>query len=187
MRSARKSILIRIILFISSYFPLYIMVFVLYSKEFYLGIIQKSKLWIILISLLSVMLLISLSSIFLFKKGKSCREITISNVKRPDDTILAYIMMYIVPLIVGNKSSVQVYIVNFLLFLLIGYIYIKIDLIYLNPLWAIFGYMLYKTEEETIIITNIYFYNLKKIKYLKGYYLTNGIYIAHKSDNRNIE
>lgn len=182
MKNRLELLSIKLIMFISSYFPLYIMIVILYFDKIRVGLLEKNKGWIIFIAIITICILISLLSILLLSNGKWCRKKSVGKLKRPDDTVLSYIMTYIIPLISGENSSMQIYLANFLLFILIGYIYIRLNLIYLNPLWAMFGYLIYRDEEE-IIITNISFNIIKHMGSLKGYYLSNGIFIAHKRDN----
>lgn len=183
MKLLIENICIKIIMFISSYFPLYIMVFILYFDKLIKGLQQKKMSWIIFAIVIILVVAISFLSIYLLLKGNGKKYKSIEGLKRPDDTVLSYIMTYIIPLVSGQHNSTQVYLVNFLLFLLIGYIYIRLNLIYLNPLWAIFGYNIYHDDEE-IIITNISYNLMKHAKVIRGYYLSNGIFVAHKHNNR---
>lgn len=77
----------------------------------------------------TIIILIGLSflSIGLLKMGKACRTIKIKNIQTPDDTVLSYIMTYIIPIATTNRDSVEVYIVHILLFILIGYVYLKLN------------------------------------------------------------
>lgn len=68
-------------------------------------------------------------------------------------------------------------------FVLIGYIYLRLNLIYLNPLWAMFGYIIYRDANKEIVITNISREVLRHKEKLKGYYISNDIFVAHKKDN----
>lgn len=176
------NIIFKTIMFISSYFPLFIMILILWNKNIYEGIIQGKVLWILFFVLLMLMISISILSLILFTRGGDNKKICINKVSRPD-YILSYIMTYIIPLISGSEISIEIFIVNFLLFILIGYIYIRLNLIYLNPLWAIFGYTIYRMEDELIIITNIPFIRIVHMESLKGYYLSNGIFVAHNKYN----
>ena len=80
-----------------------------------------------------------------------------------------------------NKYEI---IVNILLFILIGYLYIRLNLLYLNPLWSMFGYIPYRVNNDTILITNYKISELKiKLKNnqsIKGFYMANDIFIAKK-------
>lgn len=173
----------RVIMFISSYFPLYIMLLILYFEEykdiFFNFTIKKC----IILSIIFLLIFISLLSICLLKKSKSCRKIVNNKVERPDDTIISYIMTYIIPLLSIDMSKNSTILVNFILFLVIGYLYIRLNLVYLNPLWSIFGYLSYRFNDNKILITDINYNNLKLLEEINGYYLLNSIFVAPKKDN----
>ncbi|STA93577.1 hypothetical protein [Clostridium cochlearium] len=177
------NIIIKVTMFISSYFPLYIMLIILYSKKIKKGIYEKNILWIIFTVTLGLLILISIGTLFLLKSGSGKKKKDIADLERPDDTVLSYLMTYVIPLIANEGSSTEVYIVNILLFILIGYIYLRLNLIYLNPLWAMFGHIVYRDVNKDIIITNLSREALKNKESLYGYYLSNDIFVAHKKDN----
>lgn len=178
------NIVTRTIMFISSYFPLYIMIIILYLSKIEKGFLEKNILIIIFAALTLILIFISVISVILLKLGKGTQEKDINNnLENPDDTVLSYIMTYIIPLITNGDSSKEVYIVDILLFILIGYIYLRLNLIYLNPLWAMFGYIIYRDANKDIVITNISREVLRHKEKLKGYYISNDIFIAHKKDN----
>ncbi|WP_215506608.1 hypothetical protein [Peptoniphilus sp. EMRHCC_23] len=178
------NIITRTIMFISSYFPLYIMIIILYLPKIEKGFLGKNILIIIFAALTLILIFISVISVILLKLGKGTQEKVINNnLENPDDTVLSYIMTYIIPLITNGDSSKEVYIVDILLFILIGYIYLRLNLIYLNPLWAMFGYIIYRDANKEIVITNISREVLRHKERLKGYYISNDIFIAHKKDN----
>jgi len=180
------NIFIKLIMFISSYFPLYVMLIILYSGKIVTGFDEKNIGWIIFFVVLLILIFISFGSVILLKAGTGNREKKINSLERPDDTVLSYIMTYIIPLIANEDSSVEVYVVNILLFLLIGYIYLRLNLIYLNPLWAMFGHIVYRDSDKDIIITDLSRESLKNKQILHGYYLSNDIFVAHRKDNPKI-
>lgn len=181
-------IIMKLIMFISSYAPLYIMIFIRYY-EYYNDVLENvSYTKIMLLCFLIIAMFVSVGSLCLLFKSNKCRNVEIKSIERPDDTIISYIMTYIIPLLSVDSDNVEsmkaTIIINFLLFLVIGYLYIRLNLIYLNPLWAIFGFFSYRFEEEKILITNIPYGRIKKLKTIEGYYLLNNIFIAKKKDNK---
>ena len=177
------NLMLRIVMFISSYFPLYVIVIVLYFSKILKGILEFNILIIGVALFMVALILISFMSVCMLKKGKGSREKVIKDLENPDDTVLSYIMTYIIPLIANGDNSKEVYIVNILLFILIGYIYLRLNLIYLNPLWAMFGYIIYRDADKEIVITDISREVLRHKERIKGYYISNDIFIAHKRDN----
>ena len=177
------NLMLRIVMFISSYFPLYVIVIVLYFSKILKGILEFNILIIGVALFMVALILISFMSVCMLKNGKGSREKVIKDLENPDDTVLSYIMTYIIPLIANGDNSKEVYIVNILLFILIGYIYLRLNLIYLNPLWAMFGYIIYRDADKEIVITDISREVLRHKERIKGYYISNDIFIAHKRDN----
>ncbi len=178
-----KKLMTRIVMFISSYFPLYIMIIILYYSKILKGLEEHNNFIVCFVLLIAILIVISISSILLLKRGRGTKEIDARNLENPDDTVLSYIMTYIIPLITNGDSSKEVYVVNIFLFILIGYIYLRLNLIYLNPLWAMFGYVIYKNANKEIIITNVSREILRHKENLKGYYISNDIFVAHKEEN----
>ena len=158
------NIMTRTIMFISSYFPLYIMIIILYFSKITKAFLEKNILIIVFATLMLILIFISVISVTLLKLGKGNREKGINNLENPDDTVLSYIMTYIIPLITNGDNSKEVYIVNILLFVLIGYI-------------------IYRDANKEIVITNISREVLRHKEKLKGYYISNDIFVAHKKDN----
>ncbi len=109
------NIMTRNIIFISSYFPLYIMIIILYFSKITKGFLEKNILIIGFATLTLILIFISVISVTLLKLEKGTREKGINNLENPDDTVLSYIMTYIIPLITNGDNSKEVYIVNILL------------------------------------------------------------------------
>ena len=180
-----KRIFVKCILFISSYFPLYIFLLIL-NIDMYNSIEKLKqipvKIFLISILIFIVISIISLMSIIISKNGT--KKLLIENIERPDDTIISYIMTYIIPILTVNNIDKYEIVVNILLFILIGYLYIRLNLLYLNPLWSMFGYISYRVNNDTVLITNYKITDLKiKIKNnqsVKGFYMANDIFIAKK-------
>ena len=65
--------------------------------------------------------------------------------------------------------------------------YIKLNLIYLNPLFLFCGYYVYNAENEAIIISNISYVELRSLQgdRIKSYPLGNNMYLVQKKDNIN--
>ena len=64
---------------------------------------------------------------------------------------------------------------------------IKLNLIYLNPLFLFCGYYVYNAENEAIIISNISYVELRSLQgdRIKSYPLGNNMYLVQKKDNIN--
>lgn len=187
----RNQVSMKILMFVSSYFPLYIMLLILNiesynNKEKILNLIREpnTKPLLFLLTMI-IFILISIYSICDLKKTKGNEYYEIEDIGRPDDTVISYMMTYIIPLLTTDNLTKETILINLFLFLLIGYLYIRLNLIYLNPLWAIFGYVMYKTSNEMVIITNIPYRKINRIKNnrVKGTILAGNIYLVQKIDN----
>lgn len=142
---------------------------------------------LIFITLMIACIVISFVSLFMLIKSEGYKQLEITNVERPNDTIISYMMTYIIPILTADYINDGEIMINLILFLLIGYLYVRLNLLYLNPLWSMFGYMSYRANTNTIIITNIDYTNLKHFENhqagLKGYYLANDIFVSQKRQN----
>lgn len=184
MKKIKSKISIKIIMFISSYFPLYIMLLILYNKKIMSAFYTRDKYYIAFFVSIFILMLLSLFSIYLLKKANGSRYRKFNEIEKTDDMILSYMMTYLFPLLVGVDSSAEVKIVNILIFMLIGYIYIKMDLVYLNPLWSFFNFRIYKCDNETMLISDIPYNDLKRLNSVHGVYILNNVYIAKLKENK---
>ena len=48
---------------------------------------------------------------------------------------------------------------------------------------CVFGYIIYRDANKDIVITNVSREMLRHKEKLKGYYISNDIFVAHKKDN----
>lgn len=179
----------RLKMFISSYFPLYIILLILYSNKLInikeILIFKDIKISIFLITLI-ILTLISIFTCIDLKKTKGNENYKFNSIENTGDTMISYMMTYIVPILSIDISNGKTLIVNLILYIMVGFMYIKLGLIYLNPLLLIFGYYIYKAENDTIIISNISYGELRGLLgvRLKSSVLTNNVYLIRKKDNR---
>lgn len=177
--------MVKMSMFISSYFPLYIMLLILHFGKLktILDVVTVKK--VAFLICMGTGILISILSTFIILKGAGTKQLLVSELERPDDTIISYMMTYIIPILSIDFQDYGVIAVNFILFLLIGYLYIRLNLLYLNPLWSMMGFLAYRVNSEVVVITNIKYAELKRLKKLKGYYVANDIFIAQKECNKD--
>lgn len=127
-------------LYISSYIPLYFLILIKEYNQFFdtLVNINRPKLPSIFVYVTSFFLIYSLCIIRKNFFGKSTETFTVSEkYETVTDSVMNYVMTYIIPMISIDFSQPITVITNFLLFVFIGIIYVKNDLIYLNPLISI--------------------------------------------------
>lgn len=83
-------------------------------------------------------------------KGVTNPPYKIKKIRNENYEYLTFLTTYIIPLICIDLNNVRYVIVLGILLLLIGFIFIKMDLYYGNPTLALLGYRLYKIEIENI-------------------------------------
>ncbi|CDA09748.1 hypothetical protein [Intestinibacter bartlettii] len=175
----------RIRMFISSYFPLYVILLILYRDKI-LSIIHYTN----IITSIFIITLVALCIISIFvcinlKRTKGNENHIFNEIQKTEDTIISYMMTYIVPILSIDLQDSNTLIMNIILYILIGFMYVRLSLIYLNPLFLMCGYYIYKSENEAVIISNISYIELRSLNgfRLKSTSLGNNIYLVQKSDN----
>lgn len=161
------NIMTRTIMFISSYFPLYIMIIILYFSKITKGFLEKNILIIGFATLTLILIFISVISVTLLKLGKGTREKGINNLENPDDTVLSYIMTYIIPLITNGDNSKEVYIVNILKYIKLNIFPIIAEVLFVLVCLLFQGYYIYINFLFYIVLA-IYFW-LRKDFSVKGW------------------
>lgn len=145
-------------LFLSSYIPL----FIIFTIKYY------NYSW-----LLGIVIFIILSSIFvLYFSIKRAEHMSgdyynLKTVENKSNQFLEYILAYIIPLLGFNLTSISDIISLVLLFILIAILYIRSDLIYMNPVLSIIGYNLYKVnagKSDIMVISTKKLLNNQSIK-----------------------
>ena len=185
-----RRVLMKLKMFITSYCPLYFLVMVLNVKNYRLiinpmdwkNIDVKMTLFV---SVLLVLILISISCTWDIVTTKWDNQYKFSSFDKTGDAVISYMMTYIVPLLSGDFLSFQNLVVNVTLYMLIAVMYVRLNLIYFNPLWLLLGYSTYSTNNGAMIISNISHEVLSQNvdKSLKASYLIDKIYLIRKKDN----
>lgn len=180
----------RIFFFLSSYIPLYLLLIVAnidIEEGIFKGIINlfvQNVFWKTIYILIILPLLIFL--FFLLKKPQSREKPNIY--QSVEDNLISYIMTYITPLLtidIANNLDDRTIIINILLFFIIGLLYVKQDLIYLNPTFLLLGFNIYKdSENDRYVITKLTINDLKEIKaeqkFLAVTHITNNLVVLKR-------
>lgn len=134
------SILMRILLFLSSYFPLFL-IFTIQNHNKY-GNIALIPVTVGTIALIGL-------SIFMRWVGGSAdrREVVVS-VQRKDSEVMSYIVTYIIPFMGLDLSSFANLFSLCLFFFMLMIIYINTNLIHINPMMNIVGFHIYEIENK---------------------------------------
>lgn len=182
----------RIQLLFSAYFPLYLILFIKFAD--FESIYLSFKYWHLFkdfffydidtisgfLSILSILLfLFSLFSCFYIireivkteRKRIGQFSIRVKNVESRDKDVLVYLMTYVLPLVSLNTQNIKEVIIFILLIILIMWLSLYSDLLYINPLLTAFKRRLYAVETENgkvIVISrkknlNLEFYKGKEL------------------------
>lgn len=140
------------VLYVSSYIPLFFILSInnifIYYEEFPEN---KSSAFFTEIIILILVLVIVISYILLkmiLKLPRECSgdQFNIKRISKSNEEILSYFFAYLVPFILLNVSSIREVITFILVFIFMGIICVKNDLIYINPTLYILGYNIYTIE-----------------------------------------
>lgn len=184
--------IMRLRMFISSYFPLYTILLILYNNEFNSFCKMKNiikfndvKISIFILFLIGLCLISIITCIDLITT-KGIENHVITSIESTGDTIISYLMTYIVPILSINPNENEKLIVNIILYLLIGFMYVKLKIVYLNPLWLFCGYYIYKGDNNSVIISNFEYGELRSLmgENLKSSLICDKIYLIRKKDNQ---
>lgn len=182
--------LTRIFFFLSSYIPLYILLIIAnidIEEGVLKGIINlftRNVFWTIIYILILLPLLIFL--LFLLKKPQSKEKPNVY--QSVEDNLISYIMTYITPLLtidIANNQDDRTVIINIFLFFIIGLLYVKQDLIYLNPTFLLLGFNIYKdSQKDRYVITKLTINDLKEMKaeqrFLAVTHITNNLVLLKR-------
>jgi hypothetical protein len=105
---------------------------------------------------------------------------------KTEDNLLNYVVTYLVPILSIDIAKANSLLVNSGLFLLLGFIYVKNSLVYLNPLFLFFKYNIFRTDNNEILISNYDIYELKNLEdtKLKARILSYKIYLIRKQPQK---
>jgi hypothetical protein len=145
---------VKIFLFISSFSPLAI-IWGLRFKEYEFNILKWNinALWLILIIILfSIFLLIFVLEFS--RRSNNPKKVKIKSLENLNRTHVEYLLTYVFAFLPINTGSILAFVI-FMLVLLV--VYLKSNLIYVNPLLTILGYNILKINDENennlIVIT----------------------------------
>jgi hypothetical protein len=157
----------RIKLLFSAYFPLYLILFIKFGdfeaiyysfkywrffKAFYLNDIDTIKGFLSVLSILLFLYSLFCCFYILREIVKTERKrigqytIFIKNIESRDKDVLVYLMTYVLPLVSLNTQTLKEVIIFILLLILIMWLSLHSDLLYINPLLTAFRRRLYAVE-----------------------------------------
>jgi hypothetical protein len=134
------SVLTRLLLFLSSYFPLSLIFFVILVQEH-----RRAAIGILTVSGGGLFWML----LYLRKAQKlSGIQLKIAGFHRRDAEGMAYIVTYIIPFLVIPFDGWKEGIALSIFFVVLGILYVNSDMIHINPMLNLFGYHLYEITTE---------------------------------------
>lgn len=143
------------LLFISSYFPLYIILLltIIPFNDLKWASLVDTKQEIIMYCILLLLIVISFIPLVFIYNCERNASIKAEKVTQKNSETLSYLVTYIVPILAIDLEKTQTLITNALLFVLIGFLYIKSNLLHINILFLIFGWNIYEDTSGRLIIS----------------------------------
>lgn len=185
------SVLFRVGLYVSSFFPLYILL-IIDNYTYYTTVKSLKNIFcfrdvlpsIFTYSLL-ILLIISFISLLVIMKIKLNEKHEFKGICKTEDNLLSYVVTYLVPILSIDITKGNSLLVNAGLFSLLGFIYVKNSLVYLNPLFLFFRYNIFITKNNEVLISNYDIYELKNIEgqRVRSRVLSYKIYLLRRSDS----
>lgn len=153
-------------MYIMSYLPLYILILLQHITDVmivlreWIGIdkftlsnhLMQKTLIIFCVSLI----IWSMVTLLILFKNRSIRNEQIGIYEDAGEGTLNYLATFIVPMISLNVNDLNTLVANLFLFLILGQLYTMGDLLYLNPVFTIFGFHIIRdTKTKSIIFSRI--------------------------------
>lgn len=144
---------VRILMFLTSYFPLFVIIMI---KHF-----EQIEVFYVLIPII-VISSIGLMHIFstLNKIGGSYTigdsVVAKGRIENTSKSTLEYFLTYVVPLLAFNLTEWKEFTIFGIVFFIIGVLYVKSDLIYMNPTLILLRFNIYKVildDREVVVIS----------------------------------
>lgn len=125
-------------LFVSSYFPLWFVVFILYVKEHPFG--SAGLLTVAVVSVVWMLL-------YLRKTQQlNSHAVSVARAKRCDHEALSYIVSYLLPFLALPAEGWQKITAMGVFYVLLGFLYVNTDMIHINPTLLLAKYRIYEIE-----------------------------------------
>lgn len=151
----------RWLLFLSSYFPLYLLILIKgllwvpqdgeSYREYVVHQILNSEYFYIVLGLLMLLSLLTFAFVIASKANSRIEIAEHAEVENNTADVLAYFMTYLIPILSMDITSLSSVIINVVIFLIIGIMYVRGEIVHLNPLLVLAGYSLFDVDGITVI------------------------------------
>lgn len=133
------SILVRLLLFLSSYFPLAMIFFVLF--------VQKNRSSALAVLVVGVLGLVGMLVYLWTATTLSPFPVKVQHLQRRDSEAMSYVVSYLVPFLSIPFSGWQQGVALSIFFLMLSILYINSGMIHINPMLNLLGYKIYEIED----------------------------------------
>lgn len=170
---------IRILLFLSSYAPLFLILSVQMIKFEWVSGMHDLRIGLIptLLILTGCVSVLALIALLEFLRHARKEPITVGGIDNSNMDVLSYIATYLIPFLWFKFDTYWANASNILIFLMIGYLYAHSGMIHINPALSLLGHQIYRIETDKgfkrIVISNA---EVTKGSTLKAVKLTNNTY-----------
>lgn len=148
------------LIFISSYVPVFIMIFLKSLKKFSSSDIYSTwKLnpifWFLLLIISIVSIIILFCWLHFLKKESQGNKgaFSIKKLNAYDSEVLNYFVTFIIPILSLDPKSSPSIVMNFLLLLVEGIYFVSNNALYYNVLLILLGYHIYTFDTDNIVVT----------------------------------
>lgn len=130
----------RFLLFVSSYFPAFAIVCILYWP--------KNRLVSFIAIGTGLLGLIALALSMLFLSSLQSLPIIPNRWRRQDTETMTYVVSYVIPFLVGGLKGTESAIAFGIFFVVIGILYANSNMVHINPMLNLVGFHLYQVEPK---------------------------------------
>lgn len=156
------------VMFLSAYSPLFIILIlklashyfstekmeIIINESVYPIMLQKPADGMLLLLMILLMAIIIISNILLWLyiksigKTRNALEVKVNSVKEMNYIYIGYIMTYVIPFLSLGYGNIFDLISLLILLIIVCIIYVNSNLLYVNVIFNLFGYNLFKVEDE---------------------------------------
>lgn len=162
MKGRIPGLIFRWVLYVSSYIPVFIMIFLNNLGSFSCDDFLKtwklnSNFWIILIMISFFSLVSLIFWLWLLKKQAKLRSksIKVEKYELKDSEVLNFFVTYIIPILSLKPSNLPSIIMNLILIIIEGIYFVRNNAVYYNILLIAFGYHIFSFGNGNIVITRL--------------------------------
>lgn len=134
------SVLTRVLLFLSSYFPLTFIIYVLY--------VQKHRAVAITALTLGTIGLIGILIYFHILRQMNAKQIKVIGIQRRDGESMSYTVSYLVPFLALPSEGVEKSLALLVFVIVLCILYVNSNMIHINPMLSLWKYHLYEVTLE---------------------------------------